>query len=346
MSIALYQRYFDCLSTSDDKFIGIYNNRNIVVACTKQKYIGYPLGDTASDCIKTELDFDKTDKFVLFAKNEDKGVLEIVKQSLAAFKSVNREFDDEEYFFQQVVNEKIENISWKAQCLGISDEEMRVVFVINVSAKNMQDAKEIIREVAPVREGDYLFTNAANEIVFIRMCKSEPSNTKLMNIATQISQGISESLFEQPSIGIGAVSEKLADLSKSYKEAISALDVGYIFENRNKIYAHMSLGVSRLVTSVPIEKCKAFLNEVLKEDILREIDNETMNTVQRFLDCDLNISLAARELYIHRNTLVFRLDKLKSLTGLDVRKFEDAMLLKMAMLIHRYLRTSRGGSSL
>jgi carbohydrate diacid regulator len=108
----------------------------------------------------------------------------------------------------------------------------------------------------------------------------------------------------------------------------------------------MSLGVSRLVTSVPIEKCKAFLNEVLKEDVLREIDNETMNTVQRFLDCDLNISLAARELYIHRNTLVFRLDKLKSLTGLDVRKFEDAMLLKMAMLIHRYLRTSRGGNSL
>ena len=210
----------------------------------------------------------------------------------------------------------------------------------------MQDAKEIIKDVAPVREGDYLFTNAANELVFIRTCKSEPSNTKLMNIATQISSGISESLFEQPSIGIGGISEQLADLSKSYKSAISALDVGYIFENRNKIYAHMSLGVSRLVTSVPIEKCKAFLNEVLKEDVLREIDNETMNTVQRFLDCDLNISLAARELYIHRNTLVFRLDKLKSLTGLDVRKFDDAMLLKMAMLIHRYLRTSRGGSAL
>lgn len=346
MSISLYQRYFDCLSTDEENLIGICDNRNVVVACTQSKYIGYPYSDIKVKCIKTELDFDKTDKYCLFLQQEDKKVLEIVKQSLSAFKSVNREFDDEEFFFQQVVNEKIENISWKAQCLGISDEEIRVVFVINVSSKNMQDAKEIIADVAPVRDGDCLFTNAANELVFIRRCKSEPSNTKLMNIAMQISTGITESLFEQPSIGIGGVSEKLADLSKSYKAAISALDVGYIFENRNKIYAHMSLGVSRLVTSVPIEKCKAFLNEVLKEDILREIDNETMNTVQRFLDCDLNISLAARELYIHRNTLVFRLDKLKSLTGLDVRKFEDAMLLKMAMLIHRYLRTSRGGNSL
>ena len=101
MSIALYQRYFDCLSTNDDKLIGIYDNRNIVVACTKQKYIGYPLGDTASGCIKTALDFDKTDKFVLFTKQEDKTVLEIVKQSLAAFKSVNREFDDEDDDFEE-----------------------------------------------------------------------------------------------------------------------------------------------------------------------------------------------------------------------------------------------------
>ena len=146
MSISLYQRYFDCLSTNEEKLIGIYDNRNVVVACTQHKYIGYPAGETVQKCIKTDLEFDKTDKYVLFANQDDEKVLDILKQSLAAFKSVNREFDDEEYFFQQVVNEKIENISWKAQCLGISDEELRVVFVINVSSKNMQDAKEIIRK--------------------------------------------------------------------------------------------------------------------------------------------------------------------------------------------------------
>lgn len=341
MSIALYQRFLDCFGNTDKRLVGICDSKNNVVACTRCEYIGVPFKKVKERVLTEQIDFDKNDKYTLFTESSSQEMLEILSSSLRAFKMVNREFDDSEYFLQQVVNDKAESVSWKAQFLGIADEEIRVVFVVNLSSKNMSDAKEVIKAVAPVREDDFLFTNSADELLFVRKCKNEPSNSKLIAIAQQISQGISETLFEQPSIGIGCISTRLENLSKSYKTAVTALDVGYIFENRNKIYSHMSLGVSRLVTSVPIEKCKAFLNEVLKEDILREIDTETMNTVQRFLDCDLNISLAARELYIHRNTLVFRLDKIKNLTGLDVRKFEDAMLWKLAMLIHRYLRTSR-----
>lgn len=341
MSISLYQRYFDCLATTDKRIMGIIDSKNVIVACTDPELVGQTEDKVKGFCLKKELDFDKSDRFVIFVQDKEQAVLDFLKNSLFAFKTVNREFDDEEYFFQQIINDKVENLSWKAQCLGVPDGAIRVVFVINISPKNIEDAKIIIKETAPVRDCDYLFANSANEIVFIRKCKSEPSNIKLTSIAQQISAGIMESLFEQPSIGIGNISTNLSNLDKSYKTAINALNIGYVFENKNRIYSHMNLGLSRLVTSISIEKCKAFLNEVLKADVLSEIDNETMTTVQRFLDCDLNVSLAARELYIHRNTLVFRLDKVKNLTGLDVRKFDDAMLWKTAMLIHRYLRASR-----
>ncbi len=342
MSINLYQKYFDALGNKDKNTMGIYDASGIIIASNNKNILGKKIMDCEIDY--TAFSVPNNTGYSYFIEGDNSAVEKVAPVVLAALGTFNifeRENEDTEYLFKQIISGRGENIAYRAQSLGIEDDRTRVVFVISLTNKNLAMAHQIISEVAPVRPGDCLFINDTDELVFVRKCKSEPTNAKLMSIANQISTGIMTEIMEQPSIGIGTVVSKLNEVQKSYKAAISALEIGYVFENKTKIYSYMNLGISRLITSVPIEKCKAFLNEVLKEDILREIDADTMNTVQRFFDYDLNISLAARELYIHRNTLVYRLNNVQKLTGLDVRKFDDALLFKIAMLIQRYLRTSR-----
>ena len=345
MSIALYQKYFDMLSTSYENKIGLYDNHGIVVASNKKNLIGSKLKELDFTYSSFSLSDDASIRFSIFTEGTEEFArltVPVIRAAINTLSANNRVLVDSEYFFKQLIRGQLEDAYWKAPCLEIPDELLRTVFVVKLSSKNIPLALKIIREVAPARENDYTFPNEANEIVFIRHFKSEPTSIRLMQIATQISTGIMSELVEQPIIAIGAPSTNLETLSRSYKTAVDALNIGSVFENRNKIYSYMTLGISRLITSAPVEKCKAFLNEVLSDNVLKELDEDTMSTVQRFFDYDLNISLTARELYIHRNTLVYRLDRIQDLTGLDVRKFDDALLFKIAMLIQKYLRASRG----
>ena len=345
MSIALYQKYFDMLSTSYENKIGLYDDHGIVVASNTKNLIGTRLKDVEFTYFSFALSDDSSVRFSIFTEGTEefaKITVPVIRAAINTLSANSRVLVDSEYFFKQLIKGQLEDAYWKAPCLEIPDELLRTVFVIKLSSKNIPLALKIIREVAPARDNDYVFPNDANEIVFIRHFKSEPTSVKLMQIATQISTGIMSELVEQPTIAIGAPSPNLETLSRSYKTAVDALNIGSVFENRNRIYSYMTLGISRLITSAPVEKCKAFLNEVLSDNVLKELDEDTMSTVQRFFDYDLNISLTARELYIHRNTLVYRLDRIQDLTGLDVRKFDDALLFKIAMLIQKYLRASRG----
>lgn len=345
MSIALYQKYFDMLSTSYENRIGLYDHHGIVIASNKKNLIGSKIKELDFTYYSFSLSEDSSIRFTIFAEGTEEFVkitVPVIRAAINTLSANSRVLVDAEYFFKQLIKGQLEDAYWKAPCLEIPDELLRTVFVVKLSSKNIPLAIKIIREVAPARDNDYVFPNEANEIVFIRHFKSEPTSVRLMQIATQISTGIMSELVEQPTIAIGAPSNNLETLSRSYKTAVDALNIGSVFENRNRIYSYMTLGISRLITSAPVEKCKAFLNEVLSDNVLKELDEDTMSTVQRFFDYDLNISLTARELYIHRNTLVYRLDRIQDLTGLDVRKFDDALLFKIAMLIQKYLRASRG----
>jgi carbohydrate diacid regulator len=78
--------------------------------------------------------------------------------------------------------------------------------------------------------------------------------------------------------------------------------------------------------------CEMFIKEIFGERNI-DLDDETMVTIQKFFENSLNISETARQLYIHRNTLVYRLERLEKMIGLDIRKFEDAMTFKIAMMV-------------
>lgn len=140
-------------------------------------------------------------------------------------------------------------------------------------------------------------------------------------------------------IGVGMIVKTLKDVSKSYREASLALTVGKIFENEQKIMYYNKLGLGRLIYQLPLTLCQMFLNEVFASDTYEQLDAETLVTIDKFFENSLNGSETSRQLFVHRNTLVYRLDKVEKITGLDLRSFDDAVLFKLASMVRKYLES-------
>ena len=138
-------------------------------------------------------------------------------------------------------------------------------------------------------------------------------------------------------VGIGSTAATLRDVAASYREAQVALEIGRVFDAEKEILNYESLGIGRLIYQLPVKLCQMFLDEVFKKDSIDKLDSETLMTIQKFFDNSLNISETSRQLFIHRNTLVYRLDKIQKLTGLDLREFDDAIIFKVAMMVKKYL---------
>ena len=139
------------------------------------------------------------------------------------------------------------------------------------------------------------------------------------------------------SIGICSLATSLKDLSRAYKEARIALEVGKVFDTEKTYISYDNLGIGRLIYQLPTSLCEIFLEEVLKKESLSTLDHETLGTVQSFFENNLNVSETSRKLFVHRNTLVYRLEKIRKLTGLDLRQFDDAVTFKVALMVKKYL---------
>ena len=145
-------------------------------------------------------------------------------------------------------------------------------------------------------------------------------------------------------IGIGMPAEALKDIAKSYREASLALTVGNIFENKSKVMRYDKLGLGRLIYQLPPSLCHMFLDEVFPKGAYESLDNETLLTIQKFFENNLNGSETSRQLFVHRNTLVYRLDKVQKITKLDLRSFDDAVLFKLASMVRKYLEKQDAGT--
>ena len=147
-----------------------------------------------------------------------------------------------------------------------------------------------------------------------------------------------ENCEENVRVAYGTIVHDIKEVSKSYKEAKLALDVGKIFSEEKEIVAYSTLGIGRLIYQLPIPLCKMFIKEIFAERSPDEFDEETLVTINKFFENSLNVSETSRQLYIHRNTLVYRLDKLQKSTGLDLRTFEDAITFKIALMVVKYMK--------
>lgn len=139
-------------------------------------------------------------------------------------------------------------------------------------------------------------------------------------------------------IAYGTIVNELKEVSRSYKEARMALDVGKIFFEGQDVIAYSQLGIGRLIYQLPIPLCKMFIKEIFGGKSPDDFDEEILTTINKFFENSLNVSETSRQLYIHRNTLVYRLDKLQKSTGLDLRVFEDAITFKIALMVVKYMK--------
>ena len=189
----------------------------------------------------------------------------------------------------------------------------------------------------PDKEKDFVINIDADNLVLIKELKEVVSSKELEEMADSIVTMLNTEALIKVLIGVGSVAENINQLNTSYKESQIALEVGKVFEEEKCILNYDSLGIGRLIYQLPIKLCELFLQEVFKKGDITSLDEETILTINKFFENDLNVSETSRQLFVHRNTLVYRLEKIYKLTGLDLRKFDQAIVFKVAMMVHKYL---------
>jgi len=189
-------------------------------------------------------------------------------------------------------------------------------------------------------DGDTDFITAVDEksIVYVTPVNGEEGQTEFLAHAREIVKGLNEYGIKEVKIAIGNIAETIKDVSRSYKEAQIALEVSKIFYEDAQVIAYNQLGIGRLIYQLPLPLCKMFIREVFGDYSPDSIDAETLTTIDKFFENNLNVSETSRQLFIHRNTLVYRLDKIQKNTNLDLRNFEDAIAFKIALMVVKYMK--------
>ena len=175
-------------------------------------------------------------------------------------------------------------------------------------------------------------------VILVRALEKTDDYQKLAQIARELVDTLNMEAMVSVRVSYGTIIEELKDVSKSYKEADMALEVGRVFYSDKNILAYNELGIGRLIHQLPSSLCEMFLEEVFQGNVADQFEEEELTTVYTFFDNNLNISETARQLYVHRNTLVYRLEKIQKKTGLDVRVFDDALTFNIAMMVADHMK--------
>ena len=226
----------------------------------------------------------------------------------------------------------------RAKKLHIEIQKPRVVLLLEIPAGKENYAMEFLKSMFSAQSGDYVTAVDENTLIVIKQVEAKDSYAEVVEVAETTVAMMNTEAMINVRVAYGTIVEELKDVSKSYKEAKMALDVGKIFYAEKTVTAYSTLGIGRLIYQLPINLCEMFIEEIFGGKVPEELDEETLTTINTFLENNLNVSETSRQLYVHRNTLLYRLEKLEKYTGLDIRIFDDALTLKIALMVVRYMR--------
>ena len=214
----------------------------------------------------------------------------------------------------------------------IEVEARRVVYMIETKQEKDLNARELKHCLPPAPK---ILSPAVDErsIILIHELREDEDYEEVEQVANMMKDMLNSEAMATVRISYGTIVSEIKQVSKSYKEAKMALDVGKIFYSEKRIIAYNTLGIGRLIYQLPISLCEMFMHEVFGDNIPDSLDEETLTTINKFFENNLNVSETSRQLYVHRNTLVYRLEKLQKSTGLDIRKFDDALTAKIALMV-------------
>lgn len=333
---------------------GITDNTGTVIASTKEEEIGSTHDEISEFLLSNatyaekpgitmkKIEFNGRLDYVLYLLGdnpENKKYSELIAISLENAKLYYDEKYDRNNFMKNVLLGNIlpGDITIRAKELRVKNECRRIVYLIRTEKTRELYAYNIIQSLFPNNNKDFIILLDDQNTVLVKELKEREDKEEIYKKARIIIDTLNSELMIKANIGIGTEAYSLRDVARSYKDAQTALKIGQIFESEKSIVDYNHLGIGRLIYQLPTTLCRLFLNEVFKEGVLETIDSETMITIQKFFENNLNVSETSRQLFIHRNTLVYRLDKIQKITGMDLRKFDDAIYFKVAMMVKRYL---------
>lgn len=241
---------------------------------------------------------------------------------------------DRNNFMQNILlgNMLVVDMYNKAQKLHIEQAE-RVVYVIGFENKKDATALELVKNLFASKTRDFVTEIDDSSMILIKDTRDMKEDQDLKNLADMIVDNLHTEAMVRVRVGYGNRVNNLPDIARSYQEAKMALEVGKIFYADKETIAYRYLGIGRLIYQLPMSLCEMFIHEVFGEEVPDVFNEEISSTIQKFFENNLNISETARQLYVHRNTLVYRLERLEKAIGLDIRKFDDAMTFKIAMMV-------------
>ena len=356
MSSKIFQNVIIQMKDAVDRTIGVVDEQGFVVASSELAMIGSRLDDFRA------YDFESGERYVVtavrtycplsaegvkldyaaFVEGADPLAKTLCAVSAVAFNEAKNNYEEKHNkaaFVKNIISDNIlpGDVYVRAKELHFVTDEPRAVLLVRQVENPDVSAVEVISRLFPDKQRDFVLNINEADVVIVKALPSANCPEEVAKIARTVERVMHEELGIKTVIGISTNARHLRELADRYKEAQVAIDVGRIFEADKTIINYETLGLGRIIYQLPTTLCEMFLNEVFKKNPIETLDEDTLETINRFFENNLNVSETSRKLYVHRNTLVYRLEKIKKLTGLDLREFDHAIVFKVAMMVKMYL---------
>ncbi len=354
MSNRLFQGIIHQMKDAIDRTIGIVDSTGTIVCCSDLGRIGEAdFADIKEVLATTDVKVIGGKTFLaigsqnhpdsaIFVDGNDENAASFAKLIAISLGGIKQYYDvkfDRSNFIKNVILDNIlsGDIYLKTRELGFNNEVARCALLIRIAERPEISVSESIQALFPDKNKDFVININETDIALIKEVRSGNDIKDLEKLARSIVDSLHTEYYINAVIGIGTIVTGIKDLPRSFKESQIALEVGKVFDTERTIVTYENLGIARLIYQLPTTLCEMFLKEIFKKGSIVGLDHETLFTIQKFFENNLNVSETSRKLFVHRNTLVYRLEKIKKLTGLDLREFDDAIVFKVALMVKKYL---------
>ena len=356
MSNSVFQSVIIQLKDISDRTFGVIDTEGCVVSCTDVSLLGERWSDAAlkvgnaSDsvvsfgqkCFKAIVGNSNFFEYAVFCTGDDETARSFCTVAYIALndaKTFYEEKHDRGTFVKNIIMDNIlpGDIYIRAKELHFATDAPRAVFLIRQVGHSDVATVDVLSNMFPDKLQDFVLSINEMDIAVVKQISGTTTGEELEKIAVSMEETLKNELRIKTVIGVGTIADHLRELADSYKEAQTAIEVGKVFDTEKSIMHYENLGIGRLIYQLPTTLCEIFLSEVFKKNSIDSLDQETLFTINKFFENNLNVSETSRKLFVHRNTLVYRLEKIKKLTGLDLRQFDHAIVFKVALMVRKYL---------
>ena len=356
MSNSVFQSVIVQLRDISDRVFGVIDTEGCVISSTDMSLLGERWPDAAlkvgnaSESIvtfaqksfKAIMGNSNYFEYAVFCSGDDETARSFCQMAFIALndaKTFYEEKHDRGTFVKNIIMDNIlpGDIYIRAKELHFATDAPRAVFLIRQVGHSDVATVDVLTGMFPDKMQDFVLSVNETDVAIIKQISGTVTAEDLEKIAVSVEDTLKNELRIKTIIGIGTVAEHLRELADSYKEAQTAIEVGKVFDTEKSVMHYENLGIGRLIYQLPTTLCEIFLREVFKKNSLDSLDQETLFTINKFFENSLNVSETSRKLFVHRNTLVYRLGKIRKLTGLDLRQFDHAIVFRVALMVRQYL---------